>query len=180
MQNLTRDGREIGLPGYIPLATRTGRAIPNVQDPDMPPWRIEQYLRRFRKLFPRPELRRGPTGRYNCHGMTFASRRTQILAPDSRETITEIVMNILGDDGYREIRLQEAMQGDVVVYYDGNEISHTGIIVEIESDDRVIGGRAVKVMSKWGPGGEYLHYVNECPDAGTPGKKATYWTDRDG
>jgi hypothetical protein len=166
-------GRDLGVPRSIALATRTGREIPNVQDADLAPLQVKRYLMTCRNRFPRAEIRRLPTGQYNCHGMTFAFRRTQILVPD-------IVEKILEDDGYHRIRLSEVMPGDLVVYYEGSEVSHSGIVIDVESDDRLVGGgKAAKVMSKWGPGGEYIHYAAECEYAGD-GKTTTYWTDRDG
>jgi len=129
--------RQIRLPRSIPLATRTGRAVPNVQDLDLPPHRVRLYLDASKRRFPRAELRRLPTGCYNCHGLTFASRRTQILDPS-------VVEDILKDDGYRRIRFRGVMQGDLAVYYDRREIAHTGVIVAVERDERILGGGAVK------------------------------------
>lgn len=143
-----------------------------MQDPDLPPHRVKSYLEAYRKRFPRAELRRLPTGRYNCHGLTFASRRTQILDP-------EVVEIILKDDGYRPIGLRDAMQGDLALYYDGRGIAHTGVIVDVEQDERILGGGTVKVMSKWGSGGEYIHYGRECEYVGQ-GREIAYWTDRHG
>ena len=126
--------RRVGLPRSIALATRTGREVPNVQDPDLPPHQVARCLESCKRRFPRAELRRLPTGCYNCHGLTFASRRTQILDPGA-------IVDIIGDDGYRRIRLGAVMQGDLAVYYDGREITHTGVIVGVEQDERIWGVR---------------------------------------
>ena len=114
------------------------------------------------------ELRRPPTGQYNCHGLTFANRRTGIYHPAS-------VAEILEDDGYRQIKASEVCLGDVVVYYDGRQIAHTGIVVRIEREEGLIGGQATWIMSKWGQAGEYIHPVNLGPYSE---HDLTYWTDR--
>lgn len=125
------------------------------------------------KRYPRADLRRLPTGIYNCHGMTFAARRTQIPDP-------EVVPAILEDDGYARVSPGSVREGDVAVYYDGREVAHTGVVLQVEADERLLGhGRAARVMSKWGSAGEYVHYAHESPYAGVAGMTVTYWTDRD-
>ena len=147
------------LPGSIPLYTRMGREIPNAQHPDSPPFHVERLRGIFRRRFPWALERRPPTGQYNCHGMTFANRRTGIYDPKD-------VLTILEDDGYRKIRLSEAEIGDVVVYLDGGEISHTGLVIEIgRGFPEGSSLRAAKVLSKWGQAGEYLHPSREGPYA---------------
>ena len=160
------------LPGSIPLFTRTGREIPNLQDLDVRREKAELCVRRYRERYQAAEIRRWPTGQYNCHGMTFASRRTGIWADAPR-----LVRLILEDDGYRRIGPTEVREGDLVVYHEGDTIEHTGVILAVETDDRLIGGQALRVMSKWSWGGEYVHYVKDCPYAG-PGWSVTYWSDR--
>lgn len=51
----------------------------------------------------------GPCSTYNCHGLTFASRRTQISQPSE-------VAKILADDDYTEISLKNVMVGDIAIY----------------------------------------------------------------
>ena len=171
MAQLREHGCNAVLPGRVALATRTGRRIPNVQDPPLDPSRMAVYLERTHRQFPIAQLRRGPSGQYNAHGLTFASRRTQIVD-------TEIVQRILADEGYREVRLREAVPGDVVLYWDGNEIAHSGILQDVVEDKRSVGGLVARVLSKWGAGGEYIHYAEHCPYA-TAGQRITFWTDRD-
>jgi len=62
-----------------------------------------------------------------------------------------------------------------VVYYDGREISHTGVVVTIERDETFVGGQAVWAMSKWGQAGEYIHPVNPGPYSR---HGLAYWTAR--
>ena len=47
---------------------------------------------------------------YNCHGLTFASRRTGIDE-------TSEILNILGDDKFVKIDISECLPGDIVIYY---------------------------------------------------------------
>ena len=159
----------VQLSGSIPLFTWMGREIANTQDPDLPPHRAEELVRKHRQDYPFACLRRGPTGQYNCHGMTFANRRTWIGDPQD-------VQKFLEDDGYRQIKASDAQEGDIVVHYDVGEISHTGLVISVVQEDRIIGGQAVKVLSKWAQGGEYLHAVTDRPYAE---QKLTYWTDRE-
>jgi hypothetical protein len=157
------------LPGSIPLTTRFGQEIPNVQDPDPPPSKAEKLVALLRKKHPFVIFRRPPSGQYNCHGLTFANRRTCILDPKA-------VCTILEDDEYRTIRLREVQQGDIAVFKEGGEISHTGIVLEvIEGEPPGRGLRNIRIISKWGPAGEYVHMVSDGPysqaDVG-------YWTER--
>ena len=156
------------LPGSIPLYTRMRREVPNAQLPDLPPANAERAIDGHAKKHPMAQLRRRPTGQYNFHGLTFANRRTCVHDPGSVEVI-------LKDDGYREILPSEVYVGDLVVYYDGTEITHTGVVMAIERDNVLVGAQAVWAMSKWGQAGEYIHPVNQGPYST---HRLTYWTDR--
>jgi len=160
-----------GLPGVIPLYTRLGTEIENHQDRDHTPDQVERSQALHRKKSPFVVERRPPTCQYNCHGLTFANRRTGIYNPPDVDTI-------LKDDGLRRIRLSEEVQvGDVAVYSDGTEVTHTGIVVEvIQGEPEGSTLRAVKLLSKWGGSGEYIHLANEGPYAREGTVK--YWTDR--
>ena len=86
-----------------------------------------------------------------------------------------IIDSILRDDGYRSITVAEATSGDLVIYYNGNEIWHAGLIVEMLPSEVMPEGRYARVISKWGDAGEYIHPTTIGPDAN---QKVTYWTDR--
>jgi hypothetical protein len=88
------------------------------------------------------------TRKYNCHGFTFASRRTWI------SNASEIV-KILRDDEYERVTLDQLMPGDVVVYFLNGDAEHSGMIVET--------GFVPLILSKWGPAHEVIHRVNDCP-----------------
>ncbi|RCK40015.1 hypothetical protein [Thalassospira xiamenensis] len=90
-----------------------------------------------------------PCTTYNCHGLTFASRRTAIS--DSKE-----IAKILHDDGYIVVEPTKVLPGDIVVYYRDGAADHSGIVTEI-------GGMAPKILSKWGYCHEVVHFLNDCP-----------------
>jgi len=63
------------------------------------------------------------------------------------------------------------MQGDLAIYRSGDIIEHTGVVLEI----RKVGEETVPlVLSKWGPGPEYIHAVARTPY----GHEYEYWTER--
>jgi hypothetical protein len=101
--------------------------------------------------------------------MLFAARRTSI-APDQLDMI-------LREDDYRQLAGgNECDIGDVVVYRtpDG-EIAHVGMIL---SKTREIAAATwtLRVLSKWGPEGEYEHPIEHVPIL--LGRPIEFWTDR--
>ena len=60
------------------MQTRVGRDVDNMQSLELPYAFVEMYPGHERIGQPGVRAYRGPTGVYNCHGLTFASRRTQI------------------------------------------------------------------------------------------------------
>ncbi|MCH7663671.1 MAG: hypothetical protein IH859_07365 [Chloroflexi bacterium] len=115
---------------------------------------------------------------YNCHGLTFASRRTKIYR--SVDLIT-----ILKDDNYELIARisfettapnpdqDKILPGDVVIYYEKKEsqnyISHSGIVVSSPTSIIIVADPsqgAVElpyVVSKWGTYREVIHRAHQCP-----------------
>src|SRR5437773_11543121 len=89
-------------PGEIAIHTRRGRHIEN--DRSFEVTTVEQQKDSFwrEKFKGRATFRTGPSPIYNCHGLTFASRRTRI--PD--------VTEVLADDGYQELPLKDVLPGD--------------------------------------------------------------------
>ncbi|MGH7021680.1 MAG: hypothetical protein ACREEY_17505 [Brevundimonas sp.] len=92
---------------------------------------------------------------YNCHGLTFASRRTQIWK-------TSEIRKILADDGYVRIPSQEdVLPGDTVLYVDeSGDIEHSGIVLQKENTGLL---PIVRVLSKWGSAHEVVHALMDCP-----------------
>lgn len=92
---------------------------------------------------------------YNCHGMTFANRRTGI------EVNSELV-KILKEDDYDEIKNNmDLLAGDIVLYYsDTGDIQHSGMIISPPIEGL---SNTIKVLSKWGSGYEVIHGIYVCP-----------------
>ncbi len=77
---------------------------------------VDDYKRQFARVIHRTRSSR----KYNCHGLVFASRRTQIW--DSAE-----VSKILADDSYVRIPLSEVLVGDVALYVDQGDVQQCGL-----------------------------------------------------
>ena len=135
----------------IVLQTSKRRGIDNFQDADTPELH-RKWFKALSRLHPNAIQRTEPSALFNCHGLTFASRRTKVL--DSRN-----ISRVITDDCWNEIDLQKILPGDIVIYYDDSgDANHSGIIVQYSSETLV-----PLVCSKWGYAGEYLHRVNDVP-----------------
>ena len=90
---------------------------------------------------------------YNCHGLTFAARRTEI-------THSAEVRKIITEDGYVKINKDDAVPGDIVIHIslDGS-IEHSGIVIEVPN----VLPKIPKVLSKWGLAEEFIHPFNYSP-----------------
>jgi hypothetical protein len=126
--------------------------------------KVAAYVRRFSREYPEIVLWRGATSEYNCFGLPFACRRGWVMI--------ESVGYILSDDGYRKLRHGEVpLVGDIVIYFEGGTTEHVGIIVDVPQ----LGESFIpRVLSKWGPGPEYLHSVARSPF----GTQYEIWTER--
>lgn len=135
----------------IRLETSKKRGIENEQDAGFE-WFHLNWARRIVDRYPHACSRTGPSTAYNCHGMSFASRRTSV-------TKSNAVQMILEDDDYREVNLEDVLPGDFVLYYsEAGEPNHSGVVVEV-------GGNILVpiVCSKWGKAGEFIHGLRDCP-----------------
>jgi hypothetical protein len=145
----------------IALESAVGNDIPNEQtiQSGVRPEDIhyKKWLAEFETKWKRVQcvLRPGKILRYNCHGMTFASRRTWI---DDREAVSKI----LRDDGYEQVQnVADVLPGDVVVYFDDHgRADHSGIVVEAADPASL---SIPKVVSKWAWAYEVVHWANQCP-----------------
>jgi hypothetical protein len=94
-----------------------------------------------------------PSACYNCHGLTFASKRTGIYED---QEIWKIIQA-----EYVEVKSENnVIIGDVILYFYGNDnnlISHSGIVVEANT----ISG--IRVYSKVAKGKEIVHHPRNCP-----------------
>ena len=140
----------------LPLATRRKTKIKNFMCRTKPT--DGDYLNQKDHEKRKAAKRRfvGPCNTYDCHGLTFAARRTTII--DSIETILE-------EDDYFEIAAEDAGTGDVIIYWSkpnllsgiAGYIQHSGIVLG-RADSGVL-----RIWSKWGHGDEWVHNFDDCP-----------------
>lgn len=147
----------IGSSKSLALASTEGNNIDNEQS-----WEVisqddvrnDELLRRYGN---HPQFKRrcrhlSPI--YNCHGMTFASRRTAII---DNSTIEQI----LNEDKYTQIPTEQVLPGDVILYvHEDGDIEHSGIVVEPPTQQNL---NIPLVLSKWGRYLESVHLANRCP-----------------
>jgi hypothetical protein len=116
----------IKIRGSLKTETRHGNAIANYFDrgPLIPGKAAE--CDSWRAKHPNADHRRGvASASYNCHGLTFASRRTGI--DDS-----QVVRAILQEDDYMRVDRKDLMVGDTVIYVDSDgDITHSGVVVDV-------------------------------------------------
>ncbi|MDD5681272.1 MAG: hypothetical protein PHI59_08555 [Candidatus Omnitrophica bacterium] len=140
----------------IIVQTRKGNDVDNSQNMEISSYETN-LLRELENSVERKfggERRNNASTVYNCHGLTFASRRTGIY--DIQE-----IHKILKEDDYDEILESDVMPGDIVVYFSENgDIEHSGIVISKGEPPLNI----PKIVSKWGHAGfEVIHYVNRSP-----------------
>lgn len=147
---------------HLALETRNKHTISNNLNRGEPgdgrTLETKKYIDAYRSATPRTRV---PCLKYNCHGLTFAARRTAIENSDE-------VATILRDDGYEQVTQNQAMPGDIVIWraaaVGGGEIIHSGIVVEVPKDMLV---PVPRVVSKWGYAHECIHPVNDTPYSGS-------------
>lgn len=140
-------------PDDIELCTRKRTHIDNCQCRDKLTALDRLAEKDLRKKHPLAFVRSGSTALYNCHGLSFACRRTRIVSSAALQLI-------LRDDDYQEVSFKEVREGDVILYIgEDGDIEHSGIVVS-EPDPQF---GMPNVVSKWGSGPEFVHAANNCP-----------------
>lgn len=142
----------------IPLVARDGWRIPNSIESDPTALAVETARHFADPLILRQATALGPpSGRYNCHGLVFASRRANI--PPVGEDVD--IDALLVRDGYRRVTSGLPHIGDIAAYRDvRNEIEHTGFVCAVD----MIGAQpVVRVWSMWGALGEFCHRAESSP-----------------
>lgn len=137
----------------IRLQTARGTNIPNAQDSEISSF-DRNWAEKLPEKYRNADFRTGLSPKYNCHGLTFASRRTKVYDAG-------FISVILSDDQYLEIqREQEVKAGDIVVYYgDDGDPTHSGIVVSNSPPPLHV----PLVLSKWGSGPEVIHRLHDVP-----------------
>jgi hypothetical protein len=101
--------------------------------------------------YPGITLRTEPSGIYNCHGLTFASRRAEVPC--------SAVPTVLREDEYDPVEPADVLPGDIVVYYSDGDLEHSGVVLTRPRPPLNI----PLVCSKWGCYSEVIHSLNNCP-----------------
>jgi len=134
----------------IRLETSKRSGIDNLQIFDISAFE-RNWNARIPKLHPRAEQRTAASPIYNCHGLTFACRRTRVTEAGS-------IKRILQDDSWTEVLMADSLPGDIVIYYsDDGDPNHSGIVLEKNN----LG--IPKICSKWGSAGEFNHLLTDHP-----------------
>jgi hypothetical protein len=136
----------------IRLETSTARGIDNHQNAQVT-HQVIAWDRKMQQDYPNAIPRTKVTVSYNCHGLTFASRRTWVYKSTS-------IQHILGDDHYEEIvDVHNVLPGDIAIYYsDKGDPNHSGVVVGAGPPLVV-----PVICSKWANTGEFIHSVRDCP-----------------
>ena len=141
-------------PKSLALETCRANAIDNERLYEISPSETNSFRDFDRDYGGNVHRRSNPTPHYNCHGLTFASRRTGIFE-------NEVLQQILRDDGYLEVARDSVLPGDVILYFDEyGGCEHSGIVISRPQADNLY---VPWVCSKWGKYAELLHLANDCP-----------------
>jgi hypothetical protein len=140
------------MPTSIALQTALGTDIENEQGTEISAFE-RNWSVRLAQDHPNAKFRTGLSPTYNCHGLTFASRRTRIWD-------VSLIQLILREDLFEEIKEQHhVLPGDIVIYRDYNgDATHSGIVA-----DNVGPLFIPRVVSKWGSGPETFHALHDVP-----------------
>lgn len=141
-------------PPHLALESCEHRHIDNERILEIAPTEANQF-REFDSDFGDRVVRRSePTPHYNCHGMTFASRRTGIFEES-------VIQQIIAEDRYFEVPEANVLPGDVILYIDSfGLVEHSGIVIEEPKPENL---NIPRVCSKWGKYAELLHLSTHCP-----------------
>lgn len=156
----------------IQLMTRTRWAIPNEQRRRRAPAAM-QAARTMQLAFVesgRAELRALDSS-YNCVGLVFANRRTEV-------DVKHVERILIEDEYVLRQSPDHGRVGDVAVYRDvERNICHVGMVAEAHPD--FLGGPTkLRILSQWGRDGEYLHDADAVPSV--YGRLTEIWTYRYG
>jgi hypothetical protein len=135
----------------IIIQTRKGNNIQNFQNPEISVTNQNQF-NRIETKYEKATRRTEPTGLYNCHGFTFASKRCFVEQADQ-------ISMILEDDEYQEVELKKVLPGDIVIYFSDGDAEHSGIVIGKSEPPFYV----PLVISKWSCHSEFIHYANYCP-----------------
>jgi hypothetical protein len=90
---------------------------------------------------------RPPSWKYNCHGYAYAHARGWFNDPE-----------LFFEDDFYDVPQNSARKGDVLVYMNGEILTHSAIVKEVRN------GRIKKLRSKWGPYSAVIHKPHEVDE----------------
>ncbi|MEO8435904.1 MAG: CHAP domain-containing protein [Pyrinomonadaceae bacterium] len=90
---------------------------------------------------------RVPSARYNCFGYAYTASHGWFNKPDF----------FIADD-FLPVSMANAKPGDVLVYEDDVEITHSAFV------NQVTNGTIIKVRSKWGRVAAFIHDPKDVPE----------------
>jgi hypothetical protein len=166
----------------IILHTRRRTEIPNVIEVHPPPAAEQARFERLCRGHAGWQVRKPPTGIYNCFGHAWASRRTSVF-----DDLEKWVRQVREDDGYRVLDpgREPLLSGDLVLYWQSvnphANFFHVGV-VEMREGVTPRSPRVPWVVSKWDSrSGEVFHHYLDVPKEWEQvfGNVAVeFWTDR--
>ena len=135
----------------ITIQTRKCTDIDNVQEHDLTPFYLHQVEELNKEYEGTPvTFVNNASPIYNCHGLTFGSRRSMIWEPQE-------IMKIIEEDDYVMVDMKDVREGDIIIYFaDNGDAEHSGLVIGEELGLPLI-------LSKWGPGREAVHIYVQCP-----------------
>lgn len=149
----------------IALDTRLGNPIENEIAPTPSDKNIEKDRILYQKNILKWTRRIQSTGRYNCMGHVWASRRTSIYSESAGKLI-------VSDDGYTELLFTSVpFPDDLIVYEDKDSgcFIHIGRVMTVSNSE-------IKILSKWDDSsGEYIHNPEDAPCLKQLSKIRTYY-----
>ena len=140
----------------INLETSEGNEINNYQVFSLSAFERNSFKDYSKENYPTVKFRNSPSPIYNCHGMSFASKRTNI---DKAQEIKKI----LEEDNYKQVDQKSTLPGDIVLYIDPDDgdIVHSGTVTSCIDDDKDL--QYILVVSKWGKFKEVVHNLYQTP-----------------
>lgn len=141
-------------PRFLSLDSCAYNHIDNIRLLEISPFEVNLFQIFDAEYGARVTRRGEPTPHYNCHGMTFASRRTGVIE-------STVVQQILDEDNYHEVPENSVLPGDVILYFDvDGDIEHSGVVIEEPKPENL---NIPLICSKWGKYAELLHLRTHCP-----------------
>jgi len=142
----------------LSLQAYDGTDVPNSIDPDPTPGQVALARQGCGMLLYAVKQLGPATGRYNCHGLVFASRRTNI-PPVGMAKVVDID-DLLQRDDCAPVSGPPQV-GDIAVYRSSRgTVEHTGYVCRLETMGTA---SIVFVWSMWGGLGEFEHRVDQSP-----------------